>query len=194
MKSSQCHSWNFTSLLKVLTLPTEFHAKLFANICTSYELYSALLMKFRYSRQDLSSSDCKMSVNITYIIRLYGSERYQWLTVATILRMAAEAMSSPLGWPTRVIPRYFTLNTIPSSRVSLVSVQFSGSSGWTKRQDVRKHHNALMWLNMGIRRIYFWHVLHWIIVQEKKQLSCPTKAESSYDRLVFSRLLLQLHI
>lgn len=40
-------------------------------------------------------------------------------------------MSSPLGWPTRVIPRYFTLNTIPSNRVSFVSVQFSGSSGKT---------------------------------------------------------------
>lgn len=51
--------------------------------------------------------------------------------MATILRMAAEAMSSPLGWPTRVIPRYFTLNTIPSNRVSFVSVQFSGSSGKT---------------------------------------------------------------
>lgn len=50
------------------------------------------------------------------------------LTVATILRMAAEAMSSPLGWPTSVMPRYLTLNTIPSSRVSLVSVQFSGNS------------------------------------------------------------------
>lgn len=51
--------------------------------------------------------------------------------MATILRMAAEAMSSPLGWPTIVIPRYFTLNTIPSNRVSFVSVQFSGSSGKT---------------------------------------------------------------
>ncbi|TNN82596.1 hypothetical protein EYF80_007114 [Liparis tanakae] len=48
--------------------------------------------------------------------------------------MAGEAISSPLGWPTRVMPRYFTLNTIPSSSVSLVSVQFSGSSDWTQTQ------------------------------------------------------------
>ncbi len=60
-----------------------------------------------------------------------------WLTVATILLIAAAAMSSPLGWPTRVMPKYFTLNTIPSKSVSLVSVQFSGSS---KTQNKHLHH------------------------------------------------------
>lgn len=61
--------------------------------------------------------------------------------------MAADAMSSPLGWPTRVMPRYFTLNTIPSSKVSLVSVQFSGSSGWTKTVDTGNNPNAVTWFN-----------------------------------------------
>lgn len=66
--------------------------------------------------------------------------------MATILRMAAEAMSSPLGCPTRVIPRYLTLNTMPSSRVSLVSVQFSGSSASTTRQDTESYRQ----INTGV--------------------------------------------
>lgn len=74
------------------------------------------------------------------IIRLFLTKtKEQRLTVATILRMAAEAMSSPLGWPTSVIPRYFTLNTIPSSSVSFVSVQFSGSSDERNAQDWNKN-------------------------------------------------------
>lgn len=81
-------------------------------------------------RWDLASSDHEMHHTVFRI------KKEQRLTVVTILRMAAEAMSSPLGWPTRVMPRYFTLNTIPSSSVSLVSVQFSGSSGGTKRKGI----------------------------------------------------------
>lgn len=50
-------------------------------------------------------------------------------TVATTLLMAAAESSSPFGCSTSVIPRYLRLKVIPSSRVSLVSVQFSGSSG-----------------------------------------------------------------
>lgn len=50
------------------------------------------------------------------------------LTVATILLTAAAERSSPLGSSTSVMPMYFRLKSIPSSRVSLVSVQFSGSS------------------------------------------------------------------
>ncbi len=51
------------------------------------------------------------------------------LTVATILLTAAAESSSPLGWSTRVMPRCRMLKVIPSRRVSLVSVQFSASSG-----------------------------------------------------------------
>lgn len=50
------------------------------------------------------------------------------LTVATILLTAAADCSSPLGCSTIVTPRYLRWNVMPSSRVSLVSVQFSGSS------------------------------------------------------------------
>lgn len=50
------------------------------------------------------------------------------LTVATILLTAAAESSSPLGCSTIVTPRYLSWNDMPSSRVSLVSVQFSGSS------------------------------------------------------------------
>lgn len=50
------------------------------------------------------------------------------LTVATILLTAAADSSSPLGCSTIVTPRYLSWNTMPSRRVSLVSVQFSGSS------------------------------------------------------------------
>ena len=51
------------------------------------------------------------------------------LTVATILLTAAADSSSPLGCSTSVMPRYLRLKSIPSSSVSRVSVQFSGSSG-----------------------------------------------------------------
>lgn len=51
-----------------------------------------------------------------------------YLTVATILLTAAADSSSPLGCSTIVTPRYLSWNTMPSRRVSLVSVQFSGSS------------------------------------------------------------------
>lgn len=50
------------------------------------------------------------------------------LTVATILLTAAADSSSPLGLSTSVMPRYLRLKTMPSSRVSRVSVQFSGNS------------------------------------------------------------------
>lgn len=50
------------------------------------------------------------------------------LTVATILLTAAADSSSPLGCSTIVTPRYLSWNAMPSRRVSLVSVQFSGSS------------------------------------------------------------------
>lgn len=60
------------------------------------------------------------------------------LTVATILLTAAADNSSPLGCSTIVTPRYFSWNTMPSSRVSRVSVQFSGSSGERERERARK--------------------------------------------------------
>lgn len=50
------------------------------------------------------------------------------LTVATILLTAAADSSSPLGRSTSVMPRYLRLKIMPSSRVSRVSVQFSGNS------------------------------------------------------------------
>ncbi len=51
-----------------------------------------------------------------------------FLTVATILLTAAADSSSPLGCSTIVTPRYLSWTVMPSRRVSLVSVQFSGSS------------------------------------------------------------------
>lgn len=54
--------------------------------------------------------------------------RLVFLTVATILLTAAADSSSPLGCSTIVTPRYLRWKTMPSNRVSLVSVQFSGSS------------------------------------------------------------------
>ncbi len=77
-----------------------------------------------------------------------------WLTVVTILLIAAAAMSSPLGWPTRVMPRYFTLNTIPSKSVSLVSVQFSGSS---KTQNKHFHHLKLFkrTVHQNMKTLYY---------------------------------------
>lgn len=50
-------------------------------------------------------------------------------TVMTILFTAAADRSSPLGWSTRVMPRWRRLKVKPSMMVSRVSVQFSGSSG-----------------------------------------------------------------
>lgn len=58
------------------------------------------------------------------------------LTVATILLTAAADSSSPLGCSTMVTPRYLSWNTMPSSRVSLVSVQFSGSSAEMRGEDM----------------------------------------------------------
>lgn len=49
------------------------------------------------------------------------------LAVATILLTAAADSSSPLGRSTSVMPRYLRVKSMPSSSVSRVSVQFSGS-------------------------------------------------------------------
>lgn len=58
-----------------------------------------------------------------------------FLTVATILLTAAADSSSPLGCSTMVTPRYLSWNTMPSRRVSRVSVQFSGSSRrWDRKE------------------------------------------------------------
>ncbi|XP_054675427.1 intraflagellar transport protein 172 homolog isoform X11 [Grus americana] len=66
------------------------------------------------------------------------------LTVATILRMAAAAMSSPLGFSTSVMPRYLSVKHIPSSSGSCISAQLSGSSAKTKC--LRSHVPAAPWL------------------------------------------------
>lgn len=60
------------------------------------------------------------------------------LTVAAILLTAAADSSSPLGCSTSVMPKYFRLKSIPSRRVSRVSVQFSGSS--VQNQDKHSDH------------------------------------------------------
>lgn len=61
-----------------------------------------------------------------------------FLTVMTILFTAAADRSSPLGWSTRVMPRWWRLKVMPSKIVSRVSVQFSGSSGdkWKRTNSV----------------------------------------------------------
>lgn len=61
-----------------------------------------------------------------------------FLTVVTILFTAAADRSSPLGWSTRVMPRWRRLKVMPSKIVSRVSVQFSGSSGdkWKRTNSV----------------------------------------------------------
>lgn len=70
------------------------------------------------------------------------------LTVATILLTAAADSSSPFGCSTSVTPRYFSWNAMPSSRVSRVSVQFSGSSaggfGEKKKKSIVKTENTLL--------------------------------------------------
>ena len=70
------------------------------------------------------------------------------LTVATILLTAAADISSPLGCSTSVMPRYLRLKIIPSSNVSRVSVQFSGSSG-RERQALRPCWAGPPWLQLS---------------------------------------------
>lgn len=66
--------------------------------------------------------------------RRRGSAPARTLTVATILLTAAAESSSPLGCSTSVMPMYLRLKSIPSSSVSRVSVQFSGSSRETTKR------------------------------------------------------------
>lgn len=65
------------------------------------------------------------------------------LTVAIILFTAAADRSSPLGWSTSVMPRWRRLKVMPSKIISLVSVQFSGSS-LEKKKKKNKQVNKLV--------------------------------------------------
>lgn len=70
----------------------------------------------------------------------------QILTVATILLTAAAESSSPFGCSTNVMPRYLRLNSTPSSSVSRVSVQFSGSSNEARKRTLgsQTHKKSLL--------------------------------------------------
>lgn len=82
------------------------------------------------------------------------------LTVATILLTAAADSSSPLGCSTIVTPRYLRWKTMPSNRVSLVSVQFSGSSArWEKcTSDTYAHQQTFCFTVRQAERILVRHV------------------------------------
>ena len=83
-----------------------------------------------------------------------GGRRGRWcaspLTVATMRFTAAADSSSPLGCSTMVTPRYFSWNTMPSSRVSLVSVQFSGSSVERRGEERRGEEREREWVKVTL--------------------------------------------
>lgn len=93
--------------------------------------------------KDLRWINYKLSAEFLQIHICYHRTASLSLTVATILLTAAAESSSPLGCSTIVTPRYFSWNTIPSRRVSRVSVQFSGSSANEKNtNDSFVHQNT----------------------------------------------------
>lgn len=121
----------------------------------------------------------KMYYVVTYS-HIHTVERmvlvWMWLTVATILFTAAAESSSPLDSCTSVMPKYFSWKTIPSNRVSRVSVQFSGSS-----LEKRSHYSQSKFL-------LYYIILYIIIVNSTLQYYSNEDVSFALWKKSFSKL------